>query len=627
MSTEIVATPLTIKEFIELYKEKDNKKTKFVIPEYQRPYTWTISYCDKLWQDIKDIVDNSDADGNYFFGTIIVHNRECQSESQSKELELIDGQQRTTTFIILLKALLIRINEIIVKTPCTPEVENLIDQLQTRRRTIISILYKTDYDDVHKNPDDSDKVIYQTKCSEIYLNESNTEKFKEEIISILKSVTFNDVEKSVTKIKYRRNDNKYTNFFKNFRFFYEKAKEEGDINLSIFIKTLLEKCEVIQIKGQSEEQAINMFNSLNGDGQPLCDSDLIHAKLYASSKKQNQQAVFSEGWIELLNTIEPLDKKGICSIDSVLMQYMYYCRAKEALAKNEVVGNTTPALRKYFSSSVLINLPLKFCSDLRLLVCMWEAVSSLTEAKILFKFNQNSRLFLASFFLRYKDKKIEEIQDDLCCILESMLRLFTVLEIVDLGYSSGKFKSFLFKEYVKFVNTSISSEEIKKDFIDHINNNWVRSDIEDCLRKYRGNAVVYLNEFLFSKEHELFFDLQEHDVEHIMPQSGKNLDNIRQDAGLADMEEFFDYVDQLGNKILLESSINRSVGNAWFRTKISTSITQKTGYKDSKYPIALSLVNNYIDQPFWFKKDIEVATDKAVKRIADFIFGTETIKK
>lgn len=46
--------------------------TIFVIPEYQRPYSWGITNCDKLWQDIIDYNDGDSKD-NYFFGTIIIN--------------------------------------------------------------------------------------------------------------------------------------------------------------------------------------------------------------------------------------------------------------------------------------------------------------------------------------------------------------------------------------------------------------------------------------------------------------------------------------------------------------------------------------------------------------------------
>jgi hypothetical protein len=72
----------------------------------------------------------------------------------------------------------------------------------------------------------------------------------------------------------------------------------------------------------------------------------------------------------------------------------------------------------------------------------------------------------------------------------------------------------------------------------------------------------------------------------------------------------------------LEEKINRAIGNEWFRTKISTTLKDKTGYVDSNYPIARKLVENYQNNPnaYWKKEDIENATEKAAERIVKFIF-------
>ena len=90
---------------------KLDEDTKFIIPEYQRAYSWNVDNCDKLWQDIIDYADSGNKD-RYFFGTIIIN---C--EKNDTEFGLIDGQQRTTTFLLLLKALLVRINIAINRIP------------------------------------------------------------------------------------------------------------------------------------------------------------------------------------------------------------------------------------------------------------------------------------------------------------------------------------------------------------------------------------------------------------------------------------------------------------------------------------------------------------------------------
>lgn len=121
--------------------------TLFVIPEYQRAYSWSVDNCDKLWQDILDYSE-SDNKENYFFGTIIVN---CQDNDT--KFCLIDGQQRTTTFLLLLKALLLRINTAVITTSNDEDSVSLSRALKERRRRIMSILYKVDAEDVDDIPD------------------------------------------------------------------------------------------------------------------------------------------------------------------------------------------------------------------------------------------------------------------------------------------------------------------------------------------------------------------------------------------------------------------------------------------------------------------------------------------
>lgn len=74
------------------------------IPPYQRPYRWSISEVRKLLEDLDSFRYNPgtksyDESAQYYYGTICFH-------AHDGKLELIDGQQRLTSFLILIKALL-----------------------------------------------------------------------------------------------------------------------------------------------------------------------------------------------------------------------------------------------------------------------------------------------------------------------------------------------------------------------------------------------------------------------------------------------------------------------------------------------------------------------------------------
>jgi hypothetical protein len=162
-------------------------------------------------------------------------------------------------------------------------------------------------------------------------------------------------------------------------------------------------------------------------------------------------------------------------------------------------------------------------------------------------------------------------------------------------------------------------QEIKQDFNRHISENWKKESIKEAIFEYDKNILVYLNEYLYAKSKSSMFDFAENvNIEHIMPASGRNIETIRQDAGIADKDEFSNFVNKLGNKILLEEDINKSIGNEWFKTKKQTSIWNKSGYKDSRYAIAVALTNCPEDK--WEKDDITTAMEKAAERIGAFIF-------
>ena len=205
-------------------------------------------------------------------------------------------------------------------------------------------------------------------------------------------------------------------------------------------------------------------------------------------------------------------------------------------------------------------------------------------------------------------------------IMECFLRLFAILEISDLGFSSKYFKTFLFNENFKLVDSTYPIESIIADFDSHINSNWNKNELMDSIKEYDRNILVYLNEYIYAKEHGRIFDFDPDkvNVEHIMPASGHNIESIRSDARMT-KEEFEDMVNLLGNKILLEEDINKHIGMDWFKTKKGTLVQDKKGYIGSRFGLALALSSYPSDA--WEKNDIEKANQEAAERICKFIFN------
>ena len=80
------------------------KSPQFVIPIYQRTYSWTAKECQQLWDDILRSGGN-DAVSVHFVGSIVYIEKGLSQVSHQAPLLVIDGQQRLTTMTLLIAAL------------------------------------------------------------------------------------------------------------------------------------------------------------------------------------------------------------------------------------------------------------------------------------------------------------------------------------------------------------------------------------------------------------------------------------------------------------------------------------------------------------------------------------------
>lgn len=600
-----------------------NKDSKFIIPSYQRRYSWDKNTCEKLYQDFKDYMENGN-DNPYFFGTIIV---DC---SENNKFQLVDGQQRTITFILLFKAVLLVINEALSRLSKHPteEINRTLYNLRAHRNEILNLLYKPqdgyEQDQLINNWSNVNKTIILESQS---INEIDNYVNDLKQILLLEKFDANSIPDGIYQYsRGKKDETKFSAYFNNFRFFYSQLNNDFKDSqlLCRFVDTLLKKSQIIEIRSWQQQQAIQMFNSLNSTGMPLTAADIISALLY-SNVSDDLRKDFISVWSDFRKNVEELENKGIINIDSVLQQFMYIHRAL-----NKDSDETTPGVGNFYIriQSHLLQKPFDLCSNFQKIADIWDCIIDNDLIKVVLRFNSNVKLYLIAYLYRFE---LEDLSDKLLPISECLLRLFAILELSDEVYSSRNFKSFLFKENLKIVDKDTPLNVIKENFSKKIKETWDKKDLYRKLSIYDGDALVFLNEYLYWKEKyqedpERKFLINAVNVEHIMPSSGKNKLAIKHDANIDENndEEFFFYVNQIGNKILLEENINKSISNDWFRTKKIKSVKEKLGYKDSKYNIAQDLVEYESD--LWTKDDIKKATDKASLRILKFIFDDQNIK-
>ena len=99
----------------------------FVIPEYQRPYRWEIDTCDILWNDLKNFYEEHKNDEReYFLGSIVT----CDDTDENNRINIIDGQQRITSFLLLLRAFYYKLEGQLQNDPSDEEVAGLMKSIE-----------------------------------------------------------------------------------------------------------------------------------------------------------------------------------------------------------------------------------------------------------------------------------------------------------------------------------------------------------------------------------------------------------------------------------------------------------------------------------------------------------------
>ncbi|WP_427191947.1 DUF262 domain-containing HNH endonuclease family protein [Streptococcus sanguinis] len=588
MRNDIQPALQTVKRYFE--------KSEFYIPTYQRPYAWQVPQCEKLIEDINLHMENFDENSqdNYFFGAVLI----AQESGEEHEVTLIDGQQRTTTFMLLLKAILLKIEKDLEVLPSSDaEARRFVKRLNGLKEQIVTMLFNVSDDE---KEDFVDGLYYPSEDRIKYLNHSISERYASEMSTIMLGKDFNSIKENVHQIYRRQKDNRYTNFYKNFRYFYNMCSELNVLNFIRFSNHFIENCQVITITTYNTDQAINIFNALNGTGVPLTPIEILVSQLIAKSPNKK---IFESNWQEI---VQRTDSSRL-DLNALITHYIFV-----KLSEQNSAERINPGIRAFFSKNkYLLNKDIVFTTELNTIINNFERVSDTINGQLISKLNGNLRPFVSSYLFFREDS----------VYLEYILRLGILIELSELSYSHSLFKGFLEKINLMYSQVDlISEEELVLKIRNHIQTNFAYDDVKQILTESGiSNSLLYVNEYLFAMEKGDEFNLEgKIDIEHIMPQSGLNRENIMLDAGFENQDEFREYAEKIGNKILLEADINRGIGDAWFRTKRENTITSGHGYIGSKFPIAKFLANYQSDT--WTREDIDKMTEKAAKRIADFVF-------
>lgn len=250
-------------------------KVLFRIPVYQRNYDWSESNCNRLLDDIYGIMQSGD---KHFLGTIVFMAAKSGGFAL-QEYIIIDGQQRLTTLMLILKALSVVAES--VGDDCYHEIE--------------------------------EQYLHNKYCDEEFKVKLKPIKSDNNQFLLLLEDKIDEMDED-------------THIYHNFMLCKERFERwaERGINPSQVLDALtkLEIVEIVLTKGEDDPQVI--FESINSTGLELSNADLI--RNYLLMNADDQEKLFENYWLYIEKTLR--NKMDYSNLDAFFMQYIVYKTSK-----------------------------------------------------------------------------------------------------------------------------------------------------------------------------------------------------------------------------------------------------------------------------------------------------------
>lgn len=275
---------------------------QFVIPNYQRPYSWEYDQCFQLYTDLMNAFNDK---SDYFIGNIII----AISDDEKGHSYVVDGQQRIITIWLMLKSLhMLCPEKKILKRML--EIESW-DGEQCLSRINSNIFEAKDNDNLEKI------FNYQKKDFDSRLNAVSDKQNRIQERKCASQIEANALF-----------------FYFWFKSFITKATNDQKDE---YIKFLLESVYLlpIQLTGKTMDEANNkalmIFETINNRGMNLEDADIFKARLYNKAEKLNEGNKFIDEWIDFKTACDTLQLK----VDDVFRLYSHIIRGEEGITINE----------------------------------------------------------------------------------------------------------------------------------------------------------------------------------------------------------------------------------------------------------------------------------------------------
>ncbi len=561
-----------------------DKKADFLIPDYQRPYAWGENECQTLWDDIFSfaIPDDGrtpfDSNQEYFLGPIVMFKNE-----KTGQMEVIDGQQRLTTLMLLLRAFYAKFG-------------HMQDEASVlTRQNIEKCIWKTDE---FGKPNMHDLKIDSQVA---------TDNDKDEFLEILRAGTVSKDQKS-----------KYASNYLFFQKSIDAFLNDFPSYFAYLPTRIMNNCILLPIEAESQDTALRIFSTLNDRGMPLSDSDIFKAQFYSFYSSIGKKDDFIERWKELEELCEKIfhPLQGT-PMDELFTRYMYYVRAKRGI-KN----TTTEALRKFYEKDGYSILKTEETfENLVVLANFWNDVSnqdrdvfSLPILKKLFVLNYAPNgmwtYFVSVYFMQNRKEDGSLDEEAFGKFLDKITGFIWTYAVTNPGVNS--LRTPVYAEMVNIVNNQpVEFSEFKLDAekVRSMFNNFSFTNVRTITRSM-------LTWWAFTDDRQELLSLETiFEIEHIYARNRQEKEKSLQDPK---------NLEALGNKVLLEKRINIRAADYRFedKKKYYKGFTSSRGQiKEGSKIYELSYL---ADEMGDFKEsDIIVRTNKILDRFIQFLVDND----
>lgn len=554
----------------------------FQVPVYQRPYRWTRTEVDELWNDIYEAFTNNKEDAkqdiNYFLGSIIT-----VPDKKTGYKDIVDGQQRITTLMIMF-------NMIFKIFP------NLNENSENANAITNKMLGKC-----IRNDNDRERLRLQTHPN--YQSDFKKEVLDADIENILQFETPKKYEDD-PKLLFKNTAKIFAGYLKNMNI--EEANN--------FVEYLFNKVKIINIECTDESFAIKMFQIINNRGLDLFSSDLIKSSLFKQIDNDHDKTVFLADWNDIEKGIKDLQD---INIDEMFTLYQYFCiEENPKLSLDKVMIN-------YFAKHNIS--PNDAVANFKEFVEKYRKDIEQTDNKVIYSLRYIPwKMYWRTIVLTAEMTNYPEKEK----LYRSIFRFYYLFWIA--GETMTKIKQTSFnviknikeKKSIQNIDQELENmlekHHIKKLALEHLNSENVYS------RRWSKPLILSIEYNQTGENHSTFISLSSVQLDHILPQKYVESDwNI-------DKQTATRYMNTIGNLTLLSGARNIKARNDKYAIKLQIYNGQGR-HKDCKdgctaYRVSQQIVDNYKED--WSEETIKNRWNWMCDEIKNLLYlDTSSIKK